>query len=55
MFGHIFLLPLAMLVLTKHNAYFQDLPPIEELKITVDENVVMQEVGTITGVVGVLG
>ena len=34
---------------------FQELPPLEELTITVDEKVDMMHVGKITSVVGVLG
>jgi hypothetical protein len=33
----------------------QDLPPLEELTITVDESVVMVEVGSIKSIVGILG
>ena len=33
----------------------KDLPPIEELKITVDDTVVMKELGTVSSVIGPLG
>ena len=36
-------------------SFSQELPPLEELTITVDENVEMVEVGTVASVVGVLG
>ena len=40
---------------TPIDVLFQDLPPLEELTITVDEKVDMMYVGKITSVVGVLG
>lgn len=39
---------------TRGEIYPEDLPPLEDLKVTVDESVVMEAVGTISGIVGVL-
>ncbi|XP_071107831.1 H/ACA ribonucleoprotein complex non-core subunit NAF1-like isoform X1 [Haliotis cracherodii] len=39
---------------TRGELYPEELPPLEELKISVDETVEMQEIGKVSGIVGVL-
>ncbi|XP_046584728.1 H/ACA ribonucleoprotein complex non-core subunit NAF1-like [Haliotis rubra] len=39
---------------TRGELYPEELPPLEELKISVDETVEMQEIGKVSGIVGIL-